>query len=80
MTIKNKDLEITRTELIDMIENDNPDRNDWSKDKLINILTKYKFPSTKQHNWILSKVKYIVNHNSKYSNFKKKFVSINIQN
>jgi hypothetical protein len=80
MVIKNKELELTKDELIDMIKNDNPDRHDWSKDILLDIICRFEFFSIKQYKWILSKVKYIVNHNKKYSNFKKKFTDIDVVN
>jgi uncharacterized protein YfbU (UPF0304 family) len=71
--IKNRELELTRDELFDMIKNDNPDRHDWSRDSLLEMISRFNSFSEKQYKWILSKVKYIINHNKKYSNFKRKF-------
>jgi len=74
MKIKNLELVLTRYELINLIENENPDKNsDWSKEKLLYIICNFENFSVKQYEWILSKVKYIINHNNKYKNFRKKF-------
>jgi hypothetical protein len=73
MKIKNKELCLTRQELFEMIDNDNPDKSDFLKDNILNIIRKYKNFSIKQYQWILSKVTFIVNHNNKYRNFRKKF-------
>jgi len=72
MKLWNKDLILTRDELINMIQTDNPDKNDWSNEILVKMITNFKYLSKKQYEWVLSKIKYIVNHNKKYTNFKKK--------
>ena len=72
MTLINSELNLTRGELINMIMIDNPDKDDWSKDSLVNMVTRFRKFSDKQYKWIYSKMKYIVNHNKKYSNYKKK--------
>ena len=73
MKVENNELLLTKDELINMIKNDNPDKNDWSNKTLVEMLTRFKYLSKKQHEWVLSKIKYIVNHNVKYKNFKRKF-------
>ena len=72
MKLWNRDLILTRDELINMIRTDNPDKNDWSNEILVKMITNFKYLSKKQYEWILSKVKYIINHNNKYMNYKKK--------
>jgi hypothetical protein len=70
MTMKNRELILTREELIKMITVDNTDKNDWSGDTLVGMINSFKTFSDKQYNWLLSKVKYIVKHNKKYRNFR----------
>ena len=76
MKLNNQELEIKREDLIYMIENENPDKKDWSKRELTNMLKRFRFFSEKQSKWILKKVQYIVNHNNRYINYRKKFKSI----
>ena len=78
MRIDNMELILTRTELYDLIKNDNPDTSDWSKDILLKIISRNFNLSVKQYEWINSKVKYIINHNDKYKIFRKKFKSFNM--
>jgi hypothetical protein len=78
MKIQNMSLILTRTELYDLIKNDNTDTSDWSRDTLLRIITRYDNFSVKQYEWINSKVKYIINHNDKYKNFRKKFKSFEL--
>ena len=78
MEIINRELILTKDELIKMIEKDNLDKNDWSKDTLINMITNYEYFSKKQYEWILSKIKYIVSRNFKYKVFRNKFKSFDI--
>ena len=78
MRIDNMELILTRTELYDLIKNDNPDTSDWSKDILLKIISRNFNFSVKQYEWINSKVKYIINHNDKYKIFRKKFKSFNM--
>jgi hypothetical protein len=73
MKIQNRELWLTRQELFEMIDNDNPDKSDFLKDNILNIIRKYKNYSIKQYQWILSKITFIVNHNNKYRNLRKKF-------
>ena len=79
MNVINQDLILTRDELIEMINHDNTDRNDWSREKLIKMINTYKIFSKKQYEWILSKVRYITNHNSKYRKFRKTFKNFEIE-
>ena len=76
MKLKNQELEIKREDLIYMIENENPDKKDWSKKELTDMVKRFRSFSVKQSNWILKKVQFIVNHNNKYINYRKKFKSI----
>ena len=78
MRIDKMELILTRTELYDLIKNDNPDSPDWSKDTLLKIVSRNYYFSVKQYEWINSKVKYIINHNDKYKIFRKKFKSFNM--
>ena len=70
MKKNNTDLVLTREELINMIQVDNTDKKDWSRDVLIEMINRFKNFSDKQYKWIFSKVKYIVKHNIKYKNFR----------
>ena len=79
MEIKENKLYITRDELFKMINEDNPDKNDFLKDKLLNIVNNFEHFSEKQYNWILSKMKYITNHNSKYEEIKNNFISFELE-
>ena len=72
MVLENNELILSKEELINMIKDDNPDNRDWSRDVLVKMINSYKYLSNKQYEWVLSKIKYIVNHNTKYKNFKKK--------
>ena len=78
MNIINNSLVITRDELINMIKNDNPDKKDWSKKTLINIINNFKYFSDKQYNWIFEKIKYIVVKNVKYKQFRGKYIMFEI--
>ena len=80
MKLDNTDLILSRKELIDMIEKDNPEKNDWSKENLISMIKCFRSFSDKQYKWILSKVNFIINHNNKYKIFKKKFKNLKIEN
>jgi hypothetical protein len=76
MRIENRNLVLTRKELIDLIQNENPDKsseNSFFTITLVNIITFNINFSDKQYDWILSKITYIINHNKKYINFRKKF-------
>jgi hypothetical protein len=76
MKIQNRDLVLSREELVDLIQNENPDKskeNNFFTDTLLSIVKYQVNYSDKQYKWILSKVKYIINHNKKYINFRKKF-------
>ena len=79
MKLDNTDLILSRKELISMIEKDNPEKNDWSKENLISMIKCFRNFSDKQYKWILSKVKYIINHNSKYKNFKNKVKGVELE-
>ena len=79
MILENLNLELTKDELISMIKDDNPDSTDWSKEILLNIINSYRNFSVKQYDWILSKIKYIVNHNDKYKSYKKKIKNFSIE-
>ena len=76
MKIQNRKLCLTRQELFEMIDKDNPDKSDFLKENILNIIRKYQNFSIKQYQWILAKVIFIINHNNKYRNFRKKFISI----
>jgi hypothetical protein len=78
MTIKNMTLRLTRDELREIIEN-NPDKNDVFKDKVLNIINIFHSFSVKQYEWILSKIIYITNHNKKYKSIKKKFLNFELE-
>jgi hypothetical protein len=76
MKIQNRDLVVSRQELVDLIQNDNPDKsyeNNFFTYTLLSIVRYQVNFSDKQYKWILSKVTYIINHNKKYINFRKKF-------
>jgi hypothetical protein len=76
MKIQNRNLILTRKELIDLIQNENPDKsseNSFFTVTLLSIVMSQINFSDKQYNWIISKVTYIINHNKKYINFRKKF-------
>ena len=79
MKLIKTDLILTREELSNMILNDNPEKNDWSKENLISMVKCFRKFSDKQYKWILSKVKYIINHNSKYKNFKNKIKEFELE-
>jgi hypothetical protein len=71
-------LKLTRNELIEIIEN-NPDKKDVFKNTILSIINNFPLFSVKQYQWILSKVVYITNHNPKYKNIKKKFISFELE-
>jgi hypothetical protein len=76
MKIQKRELVLSREELVDLIQNENPDKsneNNFFANTLLNIVKNRINYSDKQYNWILSKVTYIINHNKKYINFRKKF-------
>jgi hypothetical protein len=76
MKIENRNLVLTRKELVDLIQNENPDKsneNNFFTNTLLSIVKYQVNFSDKQYKWILSKVTYIINHNKKYTNFRKKF-------
>jgi hypothetical protein len=79
MKIQNRELRLTRQELFEMIDRDNPDKSDFLKENILNIIRSYKNYSIKQYQWILSKIIFIVNHNNKYRNFRKKFKNFCIE-
>ena len=79
MKILNMDLCLTRDELYQMIENHNPEKNDWSREKLLGIIRNFDNFSVKQYEWINSKVKYIITHNDKYKHLRKKFISFDLK-
>jgi hypothetical protein len=78
MKINNMVLHLTRNELIEIIEN-NLDKNDVFKDKILNIINNFPIFSVKQGQWILSKVTYITNHNPKYKNINKRFINFELE-
>lgn len=77
MKINNLRLELTREELYNLIENENPTK-DVYKNTLLGIINNYQNFSVKQFSWINDKVIFIINKNSKYKSFRKKFNSFEI--
>jgi hypothetical protein len=76
MKIQNRSLLLSREELVNLIQNENPDKSNENNPftlALINIVRRQVNFSDKQHKWVLSKITYIINHNKKYINFRKKF-------
>ena len=78
MKIVNNELVLTKDELIFII-NDNTDRDDWSREQLTTMVKNFRVLSDKQHKWVLSKIKYVINHNHKYQNYRKRFRKFRIE-
>jgi hypothetical protein len=78
MTIKKMELHLTKDELYKMIDEDNPDKKDIFKGKILYIIKYFEYFSVKQYKWILSKIIFIPNHNKKYKNIRKKFIDFEI--
>ena len=73
MKLENKTLYLTKDELTNIIKNDNPQKNDWARDKLLKMIADYTFFTDSQIKWLLSKIMFITNYNKKYINIKKQF-------
>jgi hypothetical protein len=74
MTVDKNCLLLTKKEFIELLNDnrDNSKENDYFKNCLLSIIER-KYITPKQHDWILSKIKYITNTNMKYKIFKKRF-------